>query len=123
MRTIKSIKHALNGIIHLFKTEHNAQLHLIGVVGIVSINTLLKVNRYDWILTLICIGIIIALEAINTAIEKIANFIQPSYNRHIGLIKDISAGGVLIMGGVSTLIGLLIYTPYAILFLSPFIKL
>lgn len=114
MKFIISINNALSGLYHLFKTERNVQLHIIGLLGIVTINTAFQVNRYEWAITLLCIGIIISLEAVNTCIEKISDFIQPSYNRHIGLIKDLAASSVLIMSLISSIVALIIYAPYLI---------
>ena len=49
---------------------------------------------------------------LNTAIEKICDFVHPDFSDRIGLIKDFSAGAVLLLAFVSVIIGLLIYPQY-----------
>ena len=57
-------------------------------------------------------GFIISIEALNTGIEKICDFIKPDYNKRIGFIKDISAGAVSFAVIASLIAIVLIYYPY-----------
>ena len=57
---------------------------------------IIKLNYYEWIAFIICIGCVIGSEMLNTCIEKICDFIEPNYNVKIKVIKDISSGAVLI---------------------------
>jgi len=50
-------------------------------------------------------------ESLNTAIEKIADFIHPEYHKQIGFIKDISAGAAFFAAIFAVIIGLIIYIP------------
>jgi diacylglycerol kinase (ATP) len=52
-----------------------------------------------------------SIEGLNTAVEKVADFIHPDYHERIGFIKDISAGAVLFAAVTAIIIGLIIYTP------------
>ena len=57
-------------------------------------------------------GFIISIEALNTGIEKICDFVNPDYNKKIGFIKDISAGAVSFAVVASLIAIVLIYYPY-----------
>lgn len=58
---------------------------------------ILNLNYYEWLIFLICIGMVILAEMINTAVEMICDYIKPEYDERIGRIKDISAGAVLLV--------------------------
>jgi diacylglycerol kinase (ATP) len=47
----------------------------------------------------------------NTAVEKLSDFVQPNHDEKIGFIKDVSAGAVMIVSILASIIGLLIYIP------------
>ena len=57
------------------------------------------------------IGLVLGIEGMNTAVEKIADFIHPEFHEKIGFIKDISAGAVMMVSIASSIIGLIIYLP------------
>lgn len=60
---------------------------------------------------MIAISIVLVAEAMNTAIEKISDFIHPEYHDKIKVIKDIAAGAVGIAALISLIIGGIIYLP------------
>ena len=66
---------------------------------------------------LLVIGLVLVAEALNTAIERVADFIHPDYHKKIGVIKDIGAGAAGIAAIISIILGCIIYIPkIAILF-------
>ena len=56
-------------------------------------------------------GLVLSIEGLNTAVEKIADFIHPDYHERIGFIKDIAAGAVFFAAMSAIAIGLIIYLP------------
>jgi len=60
---------------------------------------------------ILVIGLILSSEALNTAIEKISDFIHPDYNKKIGLIKDIAAGAVFFSVIFGLIVAVMIYYP------------
>jgi len=95
----------------LIKNEHNAWIHIFLLIVSVFLGFYFEVDNPEWCLILLCIGAVLAMETINTAIEKIANFIQPEYDEKIKDIKDLAAGAVLIVAIISLVIGLIIFLP------------
>ena len=57
------------------------------------------------------IGLVLGIEGLNTAVEKIADFVQPEFDEKIGFIKDVSAGAVMLVSIAASIIGLIIYIP------------
>ena len=50
-------------------------------------------------------------ESLNTAIEKVSDFVQPEFDGKIGFIKDLSVGAVMLVSIAATVVGLIIYLP------------
>jgi diacylglycerol kinase len=63
------------------------------------------------LILMLCFSVL-ALELINTAIEKMADFVEPNFNPKIGIIKDIAAGAVLMAAILSVVVGFIIYRAY-----------
>jgi len=60
----------------------------------------------------LAIGLVLSIEGLNTAVEKIADFIHPDYHESIGFIKDIAAGAVFFAAMTALIIAAIIYIPY-----------
>lgn len=111
LNRIRSIKYASKGAWLLFGSEASIKVQVcIGLVMTI-IGFLCDLSTNEWILQTLTIGLVLAIEGINTAIEEIANFIHPEQHPKIGQIKDISAGAVFIMAVTAIIVGILIYFP------------
>ena len=108
---IKSFKYALKGMWLLITTEHSIMVQMaIGLIVIVF-GWWYRISATEWILQILAIGIVLVAESLNTAIEKICDFIHPDHHKRIGFIKDISAGAVSFAAISAIIIGLIIYLP------------
>lgn len=107
----KSFQYAFEGIATLFKEEPNAKIHLTIAILTIVAGFVFQISNTEWMVTCIFIGLVFALEAINTAIEHIANFISPERNEHIKKIKDLSAAAVLMVSLAAIVVGLIIFIP------------
>ena len=70
-----------------------------------------EISDTEWILQILAIGLVLGIEGLNTAVEKIADFVQPEFDEKIGFIKDISAGAVMLVSIAASVVGLIIYIP------------
>ena len=102
---LKSFQYAFNGLKILIIEEHNARIHLFAAICVLIAGTILKLSSAEWITITFAIGLVIALQAINSAIENIADFISPEQNPQIKKIKDLSAASVLIVAISSCTVG------------------
>lgn len=109
---------AFKGIGSAFRSEKNLRFHFIAVVCVVFLGFVFDISIIEWLLSLVLFAIVIAMELINTAIEKFCDLVQPEKDDRIRVIKDISASAVLwasLMAGVA---GLLIFVPKISIFVN-----
>ena len=71
-----------------------------------------EIDRVEWMMQILVFGLVLSIEGLNTAVEKIADFIHPDYHERIGFIKDIAAGAVFFAALTAIAIGCIIYFPY-----------
>ena len=108
---IKSIGFALKGMFLLLKTEASIKIQFAIALLVTIAGLYFKISITEWMLQFFAIGLVMGMEGMNTAIEKLSDFVQPNHDKKIGFIKDISAGAVMIVAIISSIIGLLIYIP------------
>jgi len=108
---IKSFKYALNGIKYAVLTQHNFYIHIIIALIAILLGFLLQINNLEWVAIIIVIGLVISAEIFNTAIEELVNLVSPQKNKKAGIVKDLSAGAVLILAVVALLTGIIIFLP------------
>ena len=108
---IKSVSYAAKGAFKLATTEHSIIVQLIMACIAVILGIYFGISQTEWLIQTLAIGLVLGIEGLNTAVEKIADFIHPEYHIQIGFIKDIAAGAVLMAALTAIIIGLIIYTP------------
>lgn len=108
---LKSVKYAANGFWILITSELSIIAQVcIGIIMTI-IGFLMHLSATEWLFQILAIGLILVAESLNTAIEKLADFIHPDYHKQIGRIKDISAGASFFAAIIAVIIGLIIYVP------------
>ncbi len=108
---INSFKNAFSGIIETFRTERNFKIQTIVAGLVVALSFLLNLKSIELIIVCIMIGLVLALEMINTAIENLSDEVDMNYNKSIKKVKDTSAGAVLLFSVCTVVIGILIFIP------------
>jgi len=104
----RSFAAAFKGIPYILK-ESNFKIHTgLGLLSLVGAY-LFHFNLLEWIIVLLCIIFIFTLEAFNTAIEYLVDFISPEQNEKVGKIKDIAAAAVLIGAIGVAVVGVLLF--------------
>ncbi|MGY5353976.1 diacylglycerol kinase [Wenyingzhuangia sp. IMCC45467] len=114
---IESLKYAIVGAVYLIKTENAIKVHCISTILLSLLGFITNITLTEWMFQFLAIGLVISVEALNTSIEKIADFIQPDFDKKIGTIKDVSAGAVLFAGLFGAIIIGFIYIPKLMHFL------
>lgn len=108
---IKSVGYAWKGAIKLITTEHSIMVQFsLGILMSVA-GFYFNISKTEWLFQTLAIGLVLSIEGINTAVEKLADFVHPDYHEKIGFIKDISAGAVMFAAIIAILIGIIIYAP------------
>lgn len=106
-----SFYYAADGIVRFFRTEHNAWVHLAATIGVGILGFIYGVTSLETVLLVFSIGFVWAAEIFNTCIEKIMDFISTEKRPEIRVIKDMSAGAVLIAAITALIIGLIVFVP------------
>ena len=71
----------------------------------------LDISKTEWLFQILAIGLVLVAESLNTAVEKLCDFVHPEYNKRIGFIKDVAAGAVSFAAITAIIIGMFIYLP------------
>ena len=102
---------ALKGAIKLISTEHSVIVQSIIAVLLIIAGFYFEISREEWMFQILAIGLVISIEGLNTAVEKMADFIHPEYHKKIGFVKDIAAGPVFFSAITAIVTGCIIYIP------------
>lgn len=108
---IKSVGFAVKGAFKLVTTEHSVMVQFSIMILMIFAGFYFHISREEWMLQILAFGLVLAIEGLNTAVEKIADFIHPEFHNKIGFIKDIAAGAVLFAAFSAIAVGALIYVP------------
>lgn len=111
-RFLSSLGFALNGLVQLLKRERNFQLHALAFIGVCLAGFFFKITALEWLVILLVSALVMGLEAMNTAIEKLCDLYSTETNVGIKTIKDIAAAAVLIAALVAVCIGVVVFLPY-----------
>lgn len=105
---------AINGIVHSFRTEGNFKIQLVATVLATFLGLYFNISTTEWLVIIICCAMVLALELINTAIEKLCDMISKDFHPAIKIVKDTAAGAVLVAAAGSAIAGALIFGPLII---------
>lgn len=108
---LKSVGYAVKGAIRLLRSEHSVMVQFMIGLATIAAGFYFEITATEWMLQTLAIGLVLAVEGLNTAIEKLCDFLHPGFHEKIGLVKDISAGAVLFAAVSALAIGLIIYVP------------
>jgi len=107
----RAFGHALNGIIQFTRQERNGKIQLVIAACTMLAAFFFSVSSFEWIALLLCIGGVLSLEMLNSAIEKLGDFVHDTYHPGIKIIKDVAAAAVLFFSFISAIIGIIIFFP------------
>lgn len=106
------LMHAFHGLLHILKHERNARVHLASSIFAFLAGVTLHVSSTELAAVFFAVILVFLAEIFNTAIERTLDLIDIQENPKIKLIKDMSAGGVLVASGAAVMIGVAIFAPY-----------
>jgi diacylglycerol kinase (ATP) len=110
----KSIGFAIKGAFKLVTTEHSVMVQFSIAIFITIAGIYFNITKEEWLIQTLAIGLVLAIEGLNTAVEKVADFVHPDFHERIGFIKDIAAGAVFFAALTAIVIGAIIYIPYLV---------
>lgn len=107
----RSMKYAWHGVMHVFRHERNARIHLMFAMLALLLGVFLGVSDAELAAVFFAVILVFLAEIFNTAVERTLDLIDPEENPHVKQIKDMAAGGVLVAAVAAILIGVAIFGP------------
>ncbi|MDE7345793.1 MAG: diacylglycerol kinase family protein [Muribaculaceae bacterium] len=107
----RSFVYAFSGIKTLLRDEHNSRIHLFAMICVIVFGFLLGLSAMEWCVVALCCGAVLMAEAMNSAVEAIADLVSPEFHPLIKKAKDVGAAGVLMMAVAAAAAGLIIFVP------------
>ena len=114
---LHSVRCALHGMALMLKSQHNAWLHAFASFCVLIVGGLFRLSDPEWCWIILAIMAVWTAEALNTALEFLADAAKPEFHPLVKDAKDVAAGGVLISAIGSVAIGLLVLGPHLLDFL------
>lgn len=110
-RLIQSFKYAGKGIYYALKEEQNMKIHFLISFVVLIFALIFKISAYEAIALVLVISFVVAMEMINTVLERVMDIIKPRMHPYAKHVKDMLAAVVLIGAFASALVGLIIFLP------------
>jgi diacylglycerol kinase (ATP) len=108
---VHSFADAIRGIATLLAQEANAQIHLVASIAAIALGLWLGLTPGEWCWIALAIALVWVAEALNSALEALADAVHPARDPRVGRAKDLAAGAVLIAAIASAVIGALLFGP------------
>jgi undecaprenol kinase len=89
----------------------NFRVMLVVTVAVILLGFINEISLPEWALVSLAMGLVLGLELVNTAGEKLVDVLSPEHDPRYGLVKDILAGAVLIAALAATVVGVIIFWP------------
>jgi diacylglycerol kinase (ATP) len=105
------MRYALRGAYLLIITEASIKVQIVLAIIAIAAGCYFNISLTEWMIQTLTIALVLSVEGMNTALEKLSDYIQPEYNTKIGFIKDIAAGAVLFTAIAALAVGCFIYIP------------
>jgi diacylglycerol kinase (ATP) len=107
---LDSFNYALEGVIHVLRTQRNLRIHFAIAVAVLIAAVAVGVSRLELIALLLAISFVLIAEMLNSAIEQAIDVATTSFDPLAKLAKDIAAGAVLIATVNAVAIGYLVFS-------------
>jgi diacylglycerol kinase (ATP) len=107
----QSFADAGRGIARLLASQANARIHGVATIAAVALGAWLRLSAGEWCWIALAIALVWIAEALNSALEALADAIHPERDARIGAAKDLAAGAVLVAAIASAVIGMLVFGP------------
>ncbi len=108
---LESFRFAFAGLWYALRTQRNTRIHLIIAAAAITLGVWLDLSLTRWALLTLTIGFVLVSEMLNTVAETLVDMISPGYHPLAKIVKDVTAGAVLLTAIVSVIVGLLVLGP------------
>ena len=111
-RFLRSFKFAFKGLAIVFREEQSFRVQIVALSVILVFGALFKIKTWEWIALILVAASVLVLELVNSALERIIDYLKPRLHHYVEIVKDIMAGAVLVASIAAAAIGVIIFYPY-----------
>ncbi|MFZ9732694.1 MAG: diacylglycerol kinase family protein [Schleiferiaceae bacterium] len=108
---IHAFRAAFRGLLAAWKQERHLKIHTLAATAVVGAGFWLNLSALEWAVLVLCFGLVFGLEYLNSALERLANRVDPQWHELIRDAKDFAAAGVLAGALAAAVVGALILGP------------
>ncbi len=112
----RAFEHAFNGLRYFFLHERNGKIQCASAIAAICFGAWLHISAIEWVCILLCVGAVLSLEMMNSALEKLCDIVKEDYHPAIKIIKDVAAASVLWASLISIAVACCIYLPKIFLY-------
>lgn len=106
-----SFRHAFAGLWHALRTQRNTRIHLTVAAGVIALGLWLGLSYTQWAVLVLTIGFVLVSEMLNTVAESLVDLVSPGFHPQAKIVKDVTAGAVLLGAILAVIVGLLVLGP------------
>lgn len=106
-----SFTYPIKGLKYAYRNEQNLAVDVGIALIVIIVSFLLKVSLIEAAILALTIGLVIALELVNTSIEATVDLVTEDYHPLAKVAKDTSAAAVFVFAIASVVVGLVIFLP------------
>ena len=110
-RFLHSFTFAISGIFHAVRHERNMRIHSIVTIIVIILSWFYHLSAIEWMFISFAICGVLALELVNTCIERVVDLVTEEFHPLAKQAKDVAAGAVLLYAIISVVIGCIIFLP------------
>jgi diacylglycerol kinase len=108
---VESFRHAFAGLWYALRTQRNTRIHLTIAASVVALGLWLGLSYTQWAVLALTIGFVLVSEMLNTVAESLVDLVSPEYHPQAKIVKDVTAGAVLLGAILAVIVGLLVLGP------------
>lgn len=108
---VKSFSYAARGLRYALRGEQNFQLEMLAAAVAIFGMYVFDVSSGERVALVLCIAVVLSLELVNTAVERMMDMLKPRVHPYVRVIKDVMAAAVLIASLGALAVGLIIFLP------------
>jgi len=110
---LESFRYAFSGLWHALNSQKNFQIQIIVGFLVLVVAYILDFDRFEWLILIMTIGLVLAAELLNTVIEVVVDLaVKEQLLPEAKLAKDVAAAAVLLLAGAAVVVGILLFGPH-----------
>ena len=114
-RFLNSFRFSWDGLKYAYKYEQSMTIHLVCTIFVIILGIWLKISALEWAICILGLGIIMAIELLNTAVEAVVDIASPEIHPLAKIAKDTASASVGVFSFITILVDCFIFIPKIIL--------